>query len=419
MSVLVPRIAASKLAELGAHLRIVMLSGPRQAGKSTLLTQYVAERGGTYRTLDSAATLQAARDDPDAFVSHGQPPLGIDEVQLGGDDLVRAIKVAVDTDPRPGRFVLSGSSRFLTIPKLSESLAGRIAFIELWPLSMPERTGGDADVLDRLFDEPTTLIHDSAWQREQYLACVSASGYPEVLSIPSPVARRAWYDGYLGTVINRDIRDFATVVRADAMFTLLSLVAARTGQLAVLSDLADGVQLARDTTRSYLSYLDMVYLTERLPAWSSNRTSRLVKTPKLFVTDAGLAAHLLDVDADAIAEPGHPALGPLLETFVASELRKAIAYSDLRVRLFHLRTAEKQEIDFILEGPRGRVVAVEVKASTSVRANALSGMRWLRAQLGERLHAGVVLHLGREAASHGDGIYTLPLSMLWDHRPLP
>nr|WP_172885693.1 DUF4143 domain-containing protein [Jiangella sp. DSM 45060] len=186
----------------------------------------------------------------------------------------------------------------------------------------------------------------------------------------------------------------------------------------MLADLAHSANLARDTTRNYLSYLDMVYLTTTVPAWSSNLTSRLAKTPKLHPTDSGLAAHVVGVDADALAEPGHPALGPLIETFVATELLKAIAVADRRISLFHLRTADRQEVDFVLEGPGGRIIAIEVKASASPGASALKGLRWLRDKLGDRLHAGILLHLGTEAASRGDGIFALPLSSLWDHQPL-
>jgi hypothetical protein len=414
----VPRLAALRLAELANHLRVVMINGPRQAGKTTLLMRFVEARSGSYRTLDRPDTLRAAKDDPLSFAAHGAAPRGIDEVQLAGDELVRAIKVAVDSDPRPGRFVLSGSSRFLTVPTLSESLAGRLAFVELWPLSMQERVGAQASFVERVFDDPAALVSDSQWSRDQYLDCVTAGGYPEVLAISSSVARRAWYDGYLSTVISRDISEFATVSRAEAISRLLALLAARAGGIAVLSDLAQGVELARDTTRNYLSYLDMVYLTVRVPAWSASLTTRLLKSPKLYVTDSGLAAHLMNVDAVEIAEPGHPALGPLVETFVVTELRKSIANSESRIGMHHLRTVAKQEVDFVLEGPRGRVVAIEVKATASPGANATRNLRWVRDQLGGRFHAGILLHLGNEAASRGDRIYSLPLSALWDHRSL-
>jgi len=194
-----------------------MVNGPRQSGKTTLVRSYLATTNGSYRTLDRPDTRDAARDDPHAFVAYGQTPRAIDEDQLGGDNLVRAIKVAVDTDPRPGQFILSGSTRFLAIPTLSESLAGRLAFVELWPLNMVERTSGSPDFLSVLFDEPARLLTSSPWTRQQYIDCMTDGGYPEVLGITSSIARRAWYDGYLSTVINRDIRDFATVTHGDAL----------------------------------------------------------------------------------------------------------------------------------------------------------------------------------------------------------
>lgn len=416
---LVPRLADALLNELATHLRIVMVGGPRQAGKTTLLQEYLASRTGSYRSLDRADTLRSAGDDPGAFAEYGTPPRVIDEVQLGGDDLVRAIKIVVDQDRSPGQFILSGSSRFLTIPTLSESLAGRIGFVDLWPLSLVERTGAASDFLSRLFTSPDSLVAASTWSRQQYVECVIAGGYPEVLPMNSEVARRAWYDGYLQTIISRDIQNFATVTHSAAIATLLQLVAARAGSLHVLTDLAHSVELARDTTRNYLTYLDTVYLTHRVPTWSANFTSRLVKSPKLYLTDSGLAAHLLEVTGENLMQPGHSALGPLLETFVAAELLKAVTYHTARVRMYHLRTMDKTEVDFVLEGPQGRLVAIEVKASTSPGASALHGLRWLRDNLGDRLHAGILLHLGTEAASRGDRIYSLPLSVLWNHQPMP
>ncbi|WP_172885692.1 ATP-binding protein [Jiangella sp. DSM 45060] len=231
MADLVPRAAAARLSELTAHLRVVMVSGPRQSGKTTLLREHL-HSGGTFRSLDRPETLSAARDDPATFATSGPVPRIIDEVQLGGDQLVRAIKADVDAHPEPGRVVLSGSSRSLTIPTLSESLAGRVAFVELWPLSMAERTRSAPDAVTRWFGDVAAVMSDSAWTRPGYLAAVTAGGYPGALTITSALARRAWFDGYLSTVITRDIRDFATVTRGDTVATLLGLVAARAGGIA-------------------------------------------------------------------------------------------------------------------------------------------------------------------------------------------
>jgi predicted AAA+ superfamily ATPase len=218
-------------------------------------------------------------------------------VQRGGDDLVRAIKIAVDQRQDRGQFILSGSAKFLTVPTLSESLAGRAGFVDLWPLSLAERT------------------------------------------------RRSWYSGYPDTVIVCDIGDFASVRNAEAIPQVLALVAARAGSTLVLADVARGMALSQSTVRNYLAYLEMVFLTVTAPAWSTNLTSKIVKTAKAFVVDSGLAANLLRATPDALRAPGHPALGGLLETFVLSEPNKLRAVSATDFAIHHLRDRAGAEVD--------------------------------------------------------------------------
>lgn len=419
MAELIPRMAQGLLNELASELRIVIVNGPRQSGKTTMLKQYQRGHGGTYRTLDNRQDQEAAVADPAAFARDGSPPRLIDEVHRGGDWLVRAIKVAVDEDPRPGQFVLSGSSRFLTVPTLSESLAGRAVFIDLWPLSLTERTGGPADFLSRIFGDPSALDgQESAWSRDDYIAAICDGGYPEVLPLRTAVARRAWYDGYLTTVINRDISDFAEIGKARAIPRLLGLVAARSGSPLVISDLARSTDLDRGTTSNYLTYLDTVFLTVEIPPWSTNLTTRLSKAPKTFVADSGLAAHLLNVSSAELRRVGHPAFGMLVETFVLTELMKLQTVSATPVSIWQYREREGREIDFVLEGPSGSVVGIEVKGTTSPGADSAQHLRWLRDRLGDRFVSGIVLHLGTRSSSFGDRIHAIPVSALWGHAPL-
>ena len=415
MADLVPRMAQGLLDELATSLRVVIVNGPRQSGKTTMLRQYQAAHGGSYRTLDNRQDQEAAIADPVAFADYGQRPRLIDEVHRGGDWLIRAIKMAVDSDPSPGQFILSGSSRFLTVPTLSESLAGRAAFVDLWPLSVAERTGGPPDFISRLFAATGQRLDDreSRWTRDDYIRVICEGGFPEVIPFTSAVARRAWYDGYLTTVINRDISEFADIGRASAIPRLLGLVAARSGSPLVVADLARSTDLDRATTRNYLTYLENVYLTVELAPWSTNLTKRLSKTPKAFVTDSGLAAHLLGVSAPDLERVGHPALGGLLETFVLTELLKLAAVSPVPVSVWQLREGEDREIDFVLERPGGEVAAIEVKATTSPGTDTARHLRWLKGKLGDRFKAGVVLHLGSRASSFGDGIDAIPVSALW------
>lgn len=421
MDDLVPRLAAPVLREIAAGLRSVVVNGPRQSGKTTLLRAYQRRYGGSYVSLDDEQTLERVRNDPATFVRYGERPLMVDEVQRGGDHLIRAIKLAVDERRDRGQFILSGSAKFLTVPTISESLAGRAGFLDLWTLSTAERTGGPAGFCDTVFNDPQQLIGpDSTWSREDYINLIVSGGYPELAPLsPESSVRRTWYTGYLTTVIERDIADFAEVHRSAALRHLLGLVAARSGAPLVQADLAQSLELNRETVRNYLRYLEMVFLLTSVPAWSSNLTSKITKTSRVYVTDSGLAAHLLNVDAAGLRVPGHPALGGLLETFVLAELMKLQTVSETRFSILHYRDRDGREIDFVLEQGDGRVVALEIKASVSPPSGADRHLRWLRGRLGDRFAGGVLLHLGPGGGSLGDGIVTLPLSVLWGHAALP
>lgn len=416
MGDLVPRLAQGLLDELASALRVVVVNGPRQSGKTTLLRQYQRAHGGSYRTLDNRQDQEAAIADPAAFAAEGQPPRLIDEVHLGGDWLIRAIKIAVDEDPRPGRFILSGSSRFLTIPTLSESLAGRAAFVDLWPLSLAELTGGPADFLSRVFGDPASLRGaESGWTRGEYIRAICSGGYPEARGLRSQIARSAWFDGYITTVINRDISGFAEISKARAVPRLLGLIAARAGSPLVIADLARSADLDRATVRNYLTYLDTVFLTTEVLSWSTNLSSRLSKTPEVFLTDTGLAAHLLGASEADLSRVGHPALGGLVETFVHAELMKLASVSDVPVSIWQFRENDNREVDFILEGPGGAVAGIEVKATTSPGTDTAKHLHWLRDRLGDRFAAGIVLHLGQRSTSFGGNIHAIPVSALWGH----
>ncbi|HXM56751.1 MAG TPA: ATP-binding protein [Candidatus Dormibacteraeota bacterium] len=417
---IVPRAATGRLDEYASSFRVVVVNGPRQAGKTTLLRLYRASHGGELRTLDDDQVLRSALQDPITFAREANRPLCIDEIQRGGDQLIRAIKIVVDERWQPGQFLLTGSTRFLTVPTLSESLAGRAGIIDLWPLSMSERAGTSRNVIDHVFaDVQAARQGPSSWSREQYLRAILDGGYPEVLRMPGAVARRGWYDSYVETIVNRDVREFSRLQHADALSRLLELIAARSGSTLVTTDLARSLGgLTPDTVRSYLSYLETVFLVGYARPWSNNLTSKVARAPKVYVTDAGLAANLLQVTEAALRRPGHPALGGLVETFVFSELTKAAALAEVGTTVYHYRERDGREIDFVLEARDGRVVAIEVKASVSPAADATRSLTWLRDKLGDRFVQGIVLHLGAHTLPHGDRITAAPLSLLWGHAPL-
>ncbi|GAB3160541.1 ATP-binding protein [Myceligenerans halotolerans] len=416
---IIPRRAKDLLADRMQAFRVTVVGGPRQAGKTTLLRALHAARGGRFVTLDDPTALATARDDPAGFVEFGDAPHIIDEVQRGGDPMLLAIKAMTDRSDAPGQFVLSGSTRFLTVPTLSESLAGRAVFVDLWPLSAAERTRSGADVGRDLFlpDELTRRPLATEWTRQHYAESIAAGGYPEAVRLPGQF-RDDWFESYLSTVVLRDVAGFADVRHADVVPQLLRLVAARSGTGVVVADLARAVGLAQPTVRDYLGYLDVVYLTARLPVWSNNLTTRLTKTPKVYVTDSGLTASLLGVDATALAVPGHPQAGAMVESFVFTELVRQLSTSSVRAELSYYRDREGREIDFVLERRDGSLVGIEVKAGSTVRSDSFKHLAWLRDKVGDRFVAGYVLYLGPEPQPFGDRLAALPLSALWEGRPV-
>ncbi|GGO79430.1 ATP-binding protein [Nonomuraea cavernae] len=420
MDDLVPRLSERRLAELMRSFRVVVVNGPRQAGKTTLMEIYRDRYGGEFLSLDDPVQLTAALADPRTLVGEAARPLLIDEVQRAGDPLVLTIKRAVDQDRSRGQFILSGSAQFLTVPRLSESLAGRAAFLDLWPFSMAERTSGPSDFCDLLFTEPGALRSGSLspWSRSDYLDLVCGGSYPEAVTMPVR-ERREWFDAYLRTVISRDVREFAHIQHGDSIPRLLALLAARAGSTSEIADLSRSTELSRDTIRNYLAYLNGVFLTATTPAWSTNHSSKAAKSSKTFLTDSGLAAFVLRVEQRSLRTPGNNALGGLVETFAFTELTKLRSTTAEPFRIHYFRDRNGREVDFVLERYDGRVACIEIKASASPSARDAAQLRWLRDSIGDRFVGGVVLHLGDQSVSLGEGIQMLPLSALWGHARLP
>ena len=396
--------------------RVVVLHGARQCGKSTLARRITQRRGGTYVTLDDDATRDVALADPDTFLRSSDPPLAIDEIQLGGDRLVRAVKRLVDGDPTPGQVLLTGSTNFLTVPTISESLAGRARLLRLWPLSEAELTGRPPRMIDGWFDGETAGGRVARLDRDGYLSLACRGGYPEVVDLAAEL-RAAWFESYAETVLQRDIVALADVRRGAALSNLLRWTATMTGQELNVSRAAQTLGLDRATVVAYVEWLRSVFLVHELPAWSRNLTSRVARRTKVHLCDPGLAADLLGVTPVALSDPRQPATGPLLETFVVDEIAKQLSATSARIALSHYRDHRGHEIDLVLERNDGAVVAVEVKATSSPTAGQLAQSRWLRDRLDATapgtFRAGVLLHTGSQAASVGDRLHLLPIAALW------
>jgi predicted AAA+ superfamily ATPase len=390
---------------------VVLLHGARQTGKTTL-ARWIAgtKRPSRYLTFDDATVLASAHADPSGFVAALDGPVVLDEVQRALP-LFPAIKVAVDRDRRPGRFLLTGSAQVLLVPKLSESLAGRMQVLTLWPFSQGEIEGAVEGFLDAVFARALPSLSGRGEGRAGLIARALRGGFPEAHGRPDE-RRGEWLGSYLTTILQRDVRDLARIEGLSEMPRLLALVAARATSTLNASDLSRNANLPLTTLKRYLALLEATFLVRSIPAWSANLTMRLVKSPKLVLTDTGLLAHLTGLAPERLAlDPG--AAGPLLENFVMMELIKQATWSRSRFSLFHFRTAKGREVDVVVEHPDGRVVGIEIKAAVSVGSDDFKGLRALREVSGRRFHRGVVLYTGPEALPFGAGLHALPLDAVW------
>ncbi|HUP68889.1 MAG TPA: ATP-binding protein [Acidimicrobiales bacterium] len=400
-----------------ASFRVVVLHGARQVGKSTLARAVGHQIGAEYVTFDESADLTAAVNDPATYLDTLGTPLVLDEVQRAGDSLVVAVKRVVDGDRRAGRYLLTGSTNFLTVPAIAEKLAGRVDIVPLWPFSAGELSGGTDTFIDRAFAAFAGLVGHTGGvpTRDEYLEQVCRGGYPEVQHLTGRAQRR-WFSAYVKTVLQREVEVAADIRRADALETMARLVMASTSQELVISALAARAGIDRATASTYEPWLETAFLVHRVPAWSRNLTAKVVHRPKLFAVDTGLAAGMLGKEASALRRPNDPAVGPLVETFVTNEITKQLGWSETGARLYHFRDNDGPEVDLVLEADDGRVLALEAKATSTPRPE---DARWL-ALLRERLDAsggefvgGVVFHTGGRRLPLGDRLIALPIADIW------
>lgn len=408
---LYPRWAEPRLTEALDDSPVVLIHGPRQCGKTTLAQVVGERRRYAYLSFDDDVARGAAEADPAGFVGELPQRAILDEVQRV-PALFAALKTAVDRRRVTGRFLLTGSANVLLVPKLSDSLAGRMQILRLHPLAQCELARRAPGFLDTLFangfkTRRTERLGGQLAER------IIAGGYPAALARTAGRRRATWYRDYLDALVQRDVRELARISSLDALPRLLALAAAQTARLLNATDLAAPFQLSRPTIRDYVTLLERVFLLEMLPPWHSNRLSRLIKTPKLHIGDTGLACALLGVDAAGLTAD-RPLLGQLLETFVFQELRRQASWHEDPLVFFHFRDKDGAEVDIVIERGARALAGVEVKASATVSAADFRGLRKLKETAGKRFAGGVVLYDGETSASFGDGMHAVPIRMLWE-----
>ncbi len=393
--------------------RVTVINGPRQSGKTTLARQLIGE-SGTYWSFDDENVRVAARLDPHGFVEAGSSPVALDEVQRGGDAVVLAVKSVVDRRPARGQFVLAGSTRFLTVPQLSESLAGRAEILDLWPLSQGELVGVRETFLDALLSSPDALSgrRCEVLDRTALFGRLVQGGFPELIgATPSTTSR--WYRSYVRTVVERDVVTASAIAQADELPTLLRLIAANSSGELVVARLAGDARMNVETVGRYVALLELVGFIVQVRAWTPSLTSREKRHSKVVLSDTGLACALLGRNVEGLGSPMHGLTGPMLESFVAMELIKQRGWSARQPAIRHWRDRNGAEVDLVVEDADGTIAGVEVKASTSVSSSDVKHLRVLKDKLGDRFSAGVILYLGDRTLPLGDRLWAMPVSALW------
>jgi uncharacterized protein len=403
-----PRFIEHRVRDALTDTRVVLISGPRQSGKTTL-AEKLAGDGMPYLTLDDQTTLDTARDDPVGFI-RGLDRAVIDEIQRA-PQLLLAIKRSVDTDKRPGRFLLTGSANLMTLPQVADSLAGRIEITDLLPLSQSELHKQPCDFLERVLNGKAPSTGEIAVGAE-LIERVVAGGYPEAIARKSPARRQKWFLDYIRAVIERDVRDISHIEYIRQMPKLLRVLAAHSAQLVNYSSVGAPLGIGHVTTQRYTDVLAHLYLVRTLQPWYTNELKRLIKTPKLHFLDSGLLAALRNLSL-ARLKSDRTAFGPLLETFVLAELLKLASWNAERLEFFHFRDRYDNEVDIVIEDSRGHVVGIEVKAAATVSGADFSGLCKLAEACGKRFIIGLVLYDHDTIVPFGERLFAAPISTLW------
>ncbi len=404
----VPRVASRRIETALNDTPVVLVAGPRQAGKTTLVRQFSGPRR-PYLTLDDETVRESARFDPSGFVRKLDLAV-IDEIQRAPELLI-SLKKAVDEDRRPGRFLLTGSADIMTLPTVSESLAGRMEIVPLLPLSQGEIRGERPGFLKRILSgRPPDCVFPV--DGEALVKTVLSGGYPEMLRRTDPRRRRAWVRDYVEALFLRDVREISRLDRRELLLPLFRLMAHQSGQIPNFTQWGGQIGLDAKTTKSYVSVFERLFLIHRLPAWHSNRTSRLVKAPKLHLVDSGLQANLTGVTEESIFRD-RSRFGPLLETFAVSEILKQASWEEDIAGLFHFRDKDQEEVDLVVEEEGGRIAGIEIKASATVTPRDFRGLKRLEDAAGRELSLGLVLYDGDRVVPFGARLFAAPLSSLW------
>ncbi|MYB34379.1 MAG: ATP-binding protein [Gammaproteobacteria bacterium] len=410
-----PRFVKKRIERALSDTRVVLLSGPRQSGKTTLALD-ISTGTRQYLTMDNDITRRLAIEDPIGLI-RGLNRVTIDEIQKA-PALLSAIKQSVDFDPVPGKFLLTGSTNFMATPDLPDSLAGRIEIIPILPISQAEIIGKPSTFIDDAFAGQVPQAKHVMFG-DELIETVLSGGYPEPLGRKEWVRKQDWYSNYLDSLIERDLRDLGRLDQVSIMPKLISVLAEYSGQLVNYSNVGKAIGLNHVSAKKYIQVLERLYLVKLLHPWFKNRLKRQIKSPKLQFLDSGLLATIRKASLHNI-QKDKSSFGPILETFVYSEIMKISTWSEQRCSFYHYRDKDRNEVDFVIENQNGEIVGIEVKSSATVSPKDFSGLKKLREACGDKFMQGLILfdHDQGTPIPYKESFYAVPISVLWNTSPV-
>jgi predicted AAA+ superfamily ATPase len=392
---------------------VVLITGARQTGKTTLVREIGEQEQFSYVTFDDLFSQGAADADPVGFVKSAEKPVIFDEVQCA-PKIFLPIKKDVDETQQSGRYILTGSANPLVIPNLGDSLAGRMQLIHLWPLSQGELLGIRESFIDRIFSKEPPIFKSSKIDKEALIHLALTGGYPALQKADSERARYNWCNSYLTALIQKDITDLAKIENLRSIPNILQTLAYRVGALLNERDVGRAVGIPLTTLHRYLRLLEHLYITFLLPGWYKNLGKRVVKAPKIYFVDTAINIHLLGFNEERLRENPNM-LGHIIENYVILEIIKQLGWNETIATPYHYRTHDgSDEVDLVLESTSGKIVGIEIKTSETISADDFRGLKRLRDESGQNFHQGFVLYTGNKQNSFDHNLFAVPISALWN-----
>jgi predicted AAA+ superfamily ATPase len=390
---------------------VVLLTGARQTGKTTLVKSLFKDNSFSYVSFDDINVLAAAKKDPVSFLSGLSFPIILDEIQRM-PELFLTIKMIVDKNRQPGMFILTGSANPLLLPKLSDSLAGRMEIINLFPFSQGELLGNNEIFIKSVFSKDIKAIKENFLSTSDLCKMLVLGGFPGVQKFDE-LDLSEWFNSYLTAILQKDVIDLAQIEGLIKLPDLLGLIASRVGGLLNVAELSRSSKINASTLHRYLSLLITLFIVQLQKPWSKNLSKRFVKSPKVYLIDSGILLNLLKINSERLMQDRN-LFGAVFENFVVTEILKQCSWALGHIDIFHYRTQSAQEVDIVLEGQAKQIVGIEVKSSQYIQASDFKGLEDLQKEVGKDFVVGIVIYTGDKKISFGNNMWAIPVAGLWN-----